>query len=134
MKFDTGETIQHFCFLVWRPEGPNSSNISEVLMGGCITQPHRAGVQSDCAQNVCKGKYRTSNLKKQVIFCCCNTSHCNHHYTLDQKQTVSAATEDNITSGEESLQIYILGCVGLLAIIMILVLTGGLLGQQRQTH
>ena len=132
MNFETGETIQHFCFLVWRHEGLISSNSSEVLMAGCIIQCHKAGVQSDCAQDVCKGKYRNNHLKEQVIFCCCNTNHCNHHYTVEQ--TVSLNTEESITAGEEALEIYILGCVGLVAIIMIVVLTGGLLGQQRKIH
>ena len=110
------------CFSVW-------------VGAGCITKSIKSVADSGCAQEECKGVHRNTAGNPPMIFCCCNTTSCNHQYKISPEKAVSSMPypTNNKPSSEDTWMMYLLGCVGVVSIISILGLSWCLIAQGR-TH
>ena len=79
----------------------------------------------------------TASMKdhdNRMLFCCCNTTSCNHQFRWEPKEKISTTTvepdnqpdtrPDTKQAAEQKMIIYLLLCVGVVSIISILVLVG----------
>ena len=72
------------CFTVWQNltnTGSGHRSGMEVHLQGCIASlGWTLKTYEACKQNTCLATTKVKNYKDQMLFCCCNNSHCNREF------------------------------------------------------
>ena len=133
VKSGDNEPYTFFCFSVWGSNNYPGSNTLTMIGAGCITKSHQSVANTGCEQEDCKGVYKNSAGNPPVVFCCCNTTSCNHQYKISSQQAVSTKPypPNNKPLPEDTWTLYLLGCVGVGSIMSIVGLSWCLIAQGR---
>ena len=136
VKSGDNELYKFFCFSVWRSNNYPGSNSLTMISAGCITKSRQSVANSRCAREECAGVYRNSAGNPPIVFCCCNTTICNHQYKMDPEQAVSKEPfpPNNKPFCGDTWTMYLLGCVGVFSIISIVGLCWSIVAQDRTSR